>query len=410
MKRLRLASGKRSASDGAPRLIAAYHNFASSPRVSVLMPVHNGERFISAAIKSIAQQTLGDFEFIIVDDGSTDSTPSIIQHFARIDRRIRTLRLCHSGISAALEAGRAIARAPLLARMDCDDVAMPNRLANQIAYLGRHPNVVAVGGQVQLIDEHEVPLKRGRFPIEPSACRSYFEYGAPFCHPAVMMRKSALEYIGGYRSQFEPAEDLDLWLRLSRIGDLANLDEIVLHYRVHAATVTRRGPAANAAASAIAYMIHLYGDDVLPSYKTLSARNLDWQTIELALPAQFRLHARIYYLRSLILNEGINEPASFDFFLNSLPELVSNSKFADHRELLAFMTIRGAYQMARLIKPVEAAKCLALGCKHNFSATTREAFASLGARLLARHQSRAVRALVHSSVPQFPSPLSISKR
>src|SRR5687767_5088495 len=123
-----------------------------TPRVSVLMTVRNGQQYLSTAVDSITKQTLCDSEIIIVDDGSTDATPQILRRLAAADTRIRILTQQAAGICAALEAGRAIARAPYIARMDCDDLALPHRLTAQACYLDRNPAVVAVGGQTQVID------------------------------------------------------------------------------------------------------------------------------------------------------------------------------------------------------------------------------------------------------------------
>ncbi len=153
------------------------------PRVTVLMPVRNGEKYLTEAIDSIGQQSLVDFEFVIVNDGSTDATPSLLEQAAKHDPRIPILTCGSVGIAGALEAGRAVARASYIARMDADDVALPHRLALQVDYLDAHPSVVAVGGQVRNINEHGTALSRGRFPVEPLACRAYLAFGPPHCHP-----------------------------------------------------------------------------------------------------------------------------------------------------------------------------------------------------------------------------------
>ena len=134
----------------------AIHHAIDSPRVSILLPVHNGERFLPAAVDSISRQTLRNIEIIIVDDGSTDSSPLIVDRLASKDSRIRVLRRQACGISSALEAARRIARAPYIARMDCDDIALPHRLAAQVKYLDCRTSCVAVGGQVEVINESEI--------------------------------------------------------------------------------------------------------------------------------------------------------------------------------------------------------------------------------------------------------------
>ena len=359
------------------------------PRVTVLMPVRNGERYLAPAIESITRQSLQDFEFVIVDDGSTDATPSILDQTSRHDSRIRILTLGSVGIAGALEAGRAVACAPYIARMDCDDLALPHRLAAQADYLDRHPAVVAVGGQVRVVDENGAALARGRFPVQAAACRAYLHYGAPFCHPSVMMRAEALQQAGGYRALFEPAEDLDLWLRLSTVGDLANLDQEILHYRRHSAGVTNRRAAANARAACLARLAHVHGEHVLASGCTaLHAVDSDWPAIEESLPRHLRLAVRASYLRALALNGGIAEPKAWSSFIGSIPEIARDSPGARPSDELAFTIVRAAYQMARSAQPAKALLSLWLGLRHAPVATCREAVRSLRARLAADHVSR----------------------
>lgn len=354
------------------------------------MPVRNGEKYVLAAINSVIAQTLEDFEFIIVDDGSTDATPLLLEQATRRDARIRVLTQASSGIVGALEAGRAIARAPLIARMDADDVAMPDRLALQADYLDANPDVVAVGGQVRNIDEHGAPQARGRFPIEPRACRAYLAFGAPHCHPAVMLRRCALDRVGGYRRVFEPAEDLDLWLRLSTIGELANLEQEVLQYRRHSGAVTLRRAEANARAACMARLEHQRGETAVPpNWFDLHAAHAEWSTIEAILQTQLRLEARASYLQALTLNGGITEPKAWAHLKGALPELATWSRTTDQIERFAFMIVRAAYQLARSRQPSRALLALGLGLRYVPIATVKEAISSLHSRLAAEHLSRA---------------------
>lgn len=361
-----------------------------APRVTVLMPVRNGEKFLAAAIESITRQSFQDFELIIVDDGSTDATPSLLEQASKQDTRIRVVTSARAGIAGALETGRVIARAPYIARMDADDIALHHRLALQVEYLDCHPSVVAVGGQVRIINEGGVALAPLRFPVTPPDCRAYIAYGAPFCHPAVTMRRDVLQAVGGYRRLFEPAEDLDLWFRLSRIGDLSNLKEEVLHYRRHAATVTARRAEANARAAALARLTHVHGETVLPpDWHTLHSSDTEWSAIETALPTHFRLEARASYLQALSLNGGITEPEAWEHLMGSLPDLFRRSRIACQTDKVAFMVVRAAYQKARSTEPHRALIPLLLGLRHAPIATCREIANSLWVRLKAEHLSRA---------------------
>ena len=360
------------------------------PHVTVLMSVRNGGTFLRAAIDSIARQSLDAFEFVIVDDGSTDSTLAILEQASRNDRRIRVITGGTEGIAAALETGRAVARGAYIARMDGDDVSLPRRLAAQAAYLDAHPDVVAVGGQVRIIDGSGKMHSRGLFPATPAACRAYLAFGAPFCHPAVMMRGDALRQVGGYRRRFEPAEDFDLWLRLSAVGNLANLDEEILQYRMHPGTVTRRRSRANARAACLARLAHIYGETILPcNWQQFQSGDAEWLAVEAVLPPQLRLEARGAYLRALTLNSGITEPDAWPFFVNALPEIARHSQIVGQTDMLAFMIVRAAYQLARSGAPFRGLFILCLGMRYAPGVTLRESLASVRARLGAGQVHRA---------------------
>src|SRR4051812_47715917 len=120
----------------------------STPAVSIVMPVYNGAAYLAEAVRSMLGQTFEDYEFVIVDDGSTDRTPRILAEFERQDRRIRVISRANTGIVGALNDGIAAAEAPLVARMDADDVSTPQRLHRQVAYLLDHPEVVVLGSRV----------------------------------------------------------------------------------------------------------------------------------------------------------------------------------------------------------------------------------------------------------------------
>src|SRR5207237_7493623 len=124
-----------------------------APRVSVLLPVWNGEAFLEQAMESILRQTLSSFELIVIDDGSTDRTAAIADEFASRDDRVRVLRRPHEGLSATLNAGIAAARGEYVARMDADDISVPDRLQKQVAYLDAHPGSVALGTWIEVLAE-----------------------------------------------------------------------------------------------------------------------------------------------------------------------------------------------------------------------------------------------------------------
>jgi glycosyltransferase involved in cell wall biosynthesis len=206
----------------------------SPPTVSVLMPVYNGQRFLAEAVRSILGQSFGDLELIVVDDDSADRSPQILRRFARRDPRVRVIRHENRGLVASLNEMIGLARGEYLARMDADDVALPGRLAMQVAYLRDHPDVVAVGGCTHWIDERGFVYMDQRLPRDDTEIQEALLTGTNcFVHPAVTMRREAVLAVGGYDPQMKECEDFDLWLRLGERGRLANLEEFVVKYRVH---------------------------------------------------------------------------------------------------------------------------------------------------------------------------------
>ena len=211
------------------------------PVVSVLIPVHDGGAFFRAAVESVLAQTFRDFECLILDDGSTDGSGKIADELARRDPRVRVIRRENRGLVATLNELADAARGEFLARMDADDVCLPQRLARQLEFLLWHPAAVCVGCAYWMIDESDRRIAQIRVPADDAAIqRSALRGHAPISHPSAMIRASALRRAGGYRAAFYPAEDLDLWLRLGELGTLANLAEPLLCYRVRSDSISGR--------------------------------------------------------------------------------------------------------------------------------------------------------------------------
>jgi glycosyltransferase involved in cell wall biosynthesis len=208
------------------------------------MPVFNNGEWLAAAISSVQAQSFREFELIIIDDGSTDQTEAIIANAARDDARIRTARQDHLGVSAALNCGNALARSPVIARMDGDDIADPDRLRKQLAFLEAHPGLAAVGSWAHVIDAQGRRTGELKPEAEPSALQSLLPKTNPFVHSSMMLSADVVRAVGGYRAGLEGAEDYDLWLRISERAQLANLPEFLLSYRRHStsasATAARR--------------------------------------------------------------------------------------------------------------------------------------------------------------------------
>jgi cellulose synthase/poly-beta-1,6-N-acetylglucosamine synthase-like glycosyltransferase len=202
------------------------------PKVSVVMSVYNGERYLAEAIESILAQTFPDFEFIIIDDGSTDSTPDILNRYD--DARIVLVRNQENiGLTRSLNRGIRMAHGDYVARQDADDVALPERLAAQVSFLDEHPGIGVVGTWVAYIDENGRPIKIIRTPASPALIRWLLLFGTCLMHSSVLIRRSCLEGVAVYRSEILYAQDYDLWIRLSAKTRLANLPEILQQMRVH---------------------------------------------------------------------------------------------------------------------------------------------------------------------------------
>jgi glycosyltransferase involved in cell wall biosynthesis len=204
----------------------------NGPRVSVLLPVRDGARFLREALESVFAQTLVDFELLVVDDGSTDETPEILASVA--DERLRVLRQDRLGLVPALNRAVAEARAPLLARMDADDVSLPKRLERQVAYLDARPEVALLAVGVETSGGARIVL-----PDDDAALRRRLLLRNPFAHGAVAVRAEAVARAGGYRADYGANEDYDLWRRIARDWKLAAVPEILYRYREHPGAVTR---------------------------------------------------------------------------------------------------------------------------------------------------------------------------
>ncbi|MDD2662765.1 MAG: glycosyltransferase [Dechloromonas sp.] len=208
------------------------------PEIDVLITVYNGESFISQTIDSVISQTFSNWRLLIVDDKSTDRTAQIVRDYANQDSRILLIPGPHKGIAAAANVGLREVCAPLVARLDADDIALPERLEIQRAHLQKHPELLAIGTDVQLIDENNKPLRYRRQPAGPAKIRETLRLRNCIIHPSSMLRTEILHQIGGYREKFRNSEDYDLWLRISEIGGIDNLSQGLTLYRRHGSQIT----------------------------------------------------------------------------------------------------------------------------------------------------------------------------
>lgn len=203
------------------------------------MPVYNSQRYLCAAVESIRGQTYKDFELIAVDDGSRDDSLEILREYESKDPRVRVISRPNTGIVGALNDGLAAATGEFIARMDADDIALPQRFEKQVAFLQSNPYHVLVGSQVMLMDPDGADLcpKRDTEYTHERIDWAHLNHRWPLVHPTVMMRRSAVESIGRYRVKYQWLEDLDLFLRMAEAGRLESLPDVLLRYRLHMASV-----------------------------------------------------------------------------------------------------------------------------------------------------------------------------
>ena len=206
------------------------------PKVSVVMPVHNGERFLAQSIDSILSQTFGDLEFVIVDDGSVDRTEAIIRSYP--DKRICYIKNdMNMGVSNSLNKGIDCARGEYIARMDADDISLPQRFQRQTDFLNAHPDVCLCGTWGVLFGEAQ-GIKRT--PVTDEEIRCWALFHTPFLHPSVMFRRDVFQRSGLRYTQNIPAQDYDLWTRIPRAQHMANIPRVLIRYRVHQNSVGGR--------------------------------------------------------------------------------------------------------------------------------------------------------------------------
>ncbi len=201
------------------------------PSISVLMSVYNGELYLREAVESVLQQTYTDFEFIIIDDGSTDGTSGILQRYAQIDKRICVHRQKNLGLISSLNKGCRLAQGKYIARMDADDICLPDRLAKQVYYMEAHSEIGVLGTWVEYIDESGETYGQWHMPTQPGLVGWSLIFGTCLAHPTVMMRSDVLESLNYYHFEALHVEDYDLWTRASFLTRITNFPEVLLKRR-----------------------------------------------------------------------------------------------------------------------------------------------------------------------------------
>ncbi|WP_406695896.1 glycosyltransferase [Singulisphaera sp. Ch08] len=208
-----------------------------NPRVSILLPVHNGMPFLVETVESVLRQSLKDFELIVLDDGSTDEGPAYLQSLG--DDRVRYHRLERVGLVTALNEGLRLARADIIARIDADDLAAPTRLEEQLQFLQANPRCVLLGCDYWEIDVQGNVISENPFKMTSDlALRFQLFFSATFSHPGVVFPRKVVGELGGYRTQFDVSEDYDLFSRLALRGTVACLPRKLLSKRIHGGAVS----------------------------------------------------------------------------------------------------------------------------------------------------------------------------
>lgn len=216
---------------------------SETPLVSVLMGVRNGARFLPEAIESILNQTFTNFEFIIVDNGSSDNTPHILRRYQESDPRIVVIEEARPGHAIALNTGLAVSTAPWIARMDADDIAAPNRISRQLEVLGANRDVVALGSYGWIIGEQGNVVAHSR--VGPTDREEFERLRLAgelvyLLNPSVIFSRDAGLAVGGYRQDYAPAEDVEFWSRIADQHLVLALDEPLVSYRIHTNSISTR--------------------------------------------------------------------------------------------------------------------------------------------------------------------------
>jgi len=208
------------------------------PKISVIMPIYNCDKYLEEALVSIIIQTYKDFEVIAINDGSTDSSLEILEKYAKFDNRIKIISQKNSGIVNALNNGIKIAKGEYIARMDGDDVSFSNRFADQVKVLDKNLEAVLVAGDFEIINEKSEYIYREVVVPDDDFIQRAFYLRNAIAHGSVMFRKSIVEKIGLYSSTCGPTEDMELWMRLTKVGKFLATGTSVYKWRVNQNGIT----------------------------------------------------------------------------------------------------------------------------------------------------------------------------
>lgn len=279
------------------------------PQISVIMPVYNGEAYVAEAIESILGQTFTDFEFLVIDNASTDGSATIIKSFN--DPRIKVIsNPVNLGLIGSLNVGLQAARGKYVARMDHDDIALPERFQKEYDFLETHPEVAIVGTWSRIINSDGVYIKTHRNPLRSNVIKYELLFGNTITHPSIMMRRKEILALGGYDPQWVHTEDYNLYSRAVRKYQLANIGETLLNYRMHGTSLTGspdsqaiiHGNTKKMIRENISFYLPLSDEDHRLITEVLIARHPNPKLTFHEVLVAHRLHKKIY--EAFLLKEG----------------------------------------------------------------------------------------------------------
>ena len=307
------------------------NNVKSNPKVSVIMSVYNAEQFLQDAIESILNQTFHDFEFLIMDDHSTDRGVEIIRSYS--DFRIKFIQLDENiGLAAALNIGMQHAKGKYIARMDADDVSDIHRIQVQYDFLEQHPDVVVAGCWTQMISMEGEPLYIEQLPLDSYTIKKALPVPS-FVHGSVMIRTEVVRQIGGYKPQFRNRQDVILWIDLSKIGEFANINQSLYHFRITPTSNQRKSKRYIRLQDELIMTYNEKGEvntslfeqmDPLGGGLTPDQRYSEYHLLlgKIYIEKRFDRRRAFYHLKQSVKYNMMNYIAFFNIFLLLLPQLI----------------------------------------------------------------------------------------
>jgi glycosyltransferase involved in cell wall biosynthesis len=300
--------------------------------VSVVMAVFNGEKYLKEAVGSVLSQSLDDFEFIIIDDGSSDGTASIVRSFG--DKRIKLISRENKGLAPSLNEGIGIARGKYVVRMDADDICMPDRFRKQIEFMEVHPECSVLGSSAIIIDKDGAYLYESSVETEWADIKARLPLAVPIFHSSTVFERDKVLKCGGYQEGVRQyLEDTVLWNRMARYGELRNLPDALIKYRLVPESISGYDRKTNAVLASVAERLIESGtasdEDVRLLESIGKKRTIRWnesnyylRIAKVFIEQNFdRRKALVNLSRSLLRNPG-NPTAWFNFLLLTMPRSI----------------------------------------------------------------------------------------